>query len=164
MMGTWFYAATFLGFMLLAARSDAMDLRISNQLTLTMAAGGLLAVGLLDANGATLFAAVLTGAATLAIGWIMFELGWLGGGDAKLAGAAAIWLGPQFTPVFLLATTIFGALLAIVLIVVSRWDRMPDLVGGPWRTRLAADAICVPYAVAMAPAGALAIFAHLSTH
>ncbi len=159
MIGIWLYSATFLGFMLLAARSDARDLRISNKLTATMAASGLFAVGLLGSGATAMLLAAFTGVATLAIAWVLFEFGWLGGGDVKLAGAAAIWLGPEATLAFVFATTVFGAVLALVLLMLSRWDMMLGMVGPHWRTRLTADTISVPYALAMAPAGVLAILA-----
>ncbi len=157
MISIWVYATIFLGFMMLAAWSDARDLRISNKLTLTMAASGLAAVGLLAGAATALLVAAATGAATLAIAWVLFEFGWLGGGDVKLAGAAAIWLGPEATLAFVFATTVFGAVLAVLLLVLSRWDMMLGMVGPHWRTRLTADTISVPYALAMAPAGVLAM-------
>lgn len=153
------YATIFLGFMTLAAWSDARDLRISNKLTGMMAASGLAGVGLLDGSATALLVAGATGAATLTIVWVLFEFGWLGGGDVKLAGAAAIWLGPEATLAFVLATTIFGAVLALALLMLTRWDMMLGMVGSHWRTRLTADTISVPYALAMAPAGVVAMLA-----
>ncbi len=159
MIGTWVYATSFLGFLVIAALSDVADLRIPNRLTLAMAMGGLPAVWLLGAGASALPSAALTGAATLAVTWAMFELGWLGGGDAKLAAAASLWLGPEAMLVFVLATAVFGALLAAVLIVLSRWELALSTVGSRWRSRLTADAISVPYALAMAPAGGVAMLA-----
>ena len=162
MIATWAYATSFLGFLTLAALSDVADLRIPNRLTLAMAACGLPAIWLFGPGAAALPAAALAGVATLAAAWAMFELGWLGGGDAKLAAAASLWLGAEATLVFVLATALFGALLAAGLLVLSRSDAALSHVGSRWRTRLTADAISVPYAVAMAPAGAVAMLARLS--
>lgn len=165
MIATLAFATFFLGFLTLAAISDVADLRIPNRLTLAMAACGLPAVWLLGAGAAALPAAALTGVATLAVAWAMFHLGWLGGGDAKLAAAASLWLGPEAMLVFVLATALFGAMLAAGLLVLSRSEAALSNVGSRWRTRLTAEAISVPYAVAMAPAGAVAMlsrFADLS--
>lgn len=161
MIGPWLYATSFLGFLVLAARSDVADLRIPNRLTLTMALSSLPAVWLLGAGVSTLPAALLTGIVTLAIAWAMFELGWIGGGDAKLAAAASLWLGPQAMPVFLLATAVFGAVLAAALLGMSRWEPTLNAVGDRWRARLISGAISIPYALAMAPAGAVAMLARL---
>ncbi len=161
MISTWFYAIAFLSFLTLAACNDVVDLQIPNRLTLAMAACGLSCVWLLGTGATPLLTAALTGAATLAVTWAMFELSWLGGGDAKLAAAAALWLGPEATLVFVCATAAFGAVLAVVLLMLSRSERALGTMGLRWRTRLTADAICLPYALAMAPAGAVALLFRL---
>ena len=162
MIEPWMFAAAFLSFLLLAARSDIMNLRIPNGLTLSMAVFALPAVWLIEASATALPMALLTGVATLVIAWSMFELGWLGGGDAKLAAAASLWLGPQAMLVFVLAAALFGAALAAILLMLSRSRPALAVVGPRWQERLTADAISVPYAVAMAPAGAVAVFVRLS--
>ena len=162
MVEAWVFGGLFLGFLGWAAHGDVADLRIPNRLTLAMAATGPFAIWLLGPGAAALPAAFLAGAAMLIVAWTMFELGLLGGGDAKLAAAAALWLGPEATLVFVLATALFGAILAASLLVMSRSSAAQALVGPRWQERLNADAVSVPYAVAMAPAGAVALFALLS--
>ncbi len=162
MIATWIFAGLFLGFLALAAFRDVADLRIPNRLTAAMAVTGPLALWLLGAGAGAVPGAILTGAVVLGLGWAMFELGWLGGGDAKLAAAAALWLGGGGTLVFVLATAVFGSILAVALLVLSRWDAARSLVGGRWRERLQAETVAVPYAVAMAPAGAVALSLHLA--
>ena len=157
-----FFAAAFLSFLLLAAHGDLMNLRIPNVLTLSMSVSALPAVWLLEAGMTALPLVILTGIATLVVTWSMFELGWLGGGDAKLAAAASLWLGPQPMLVFVLATAVFGAVLAAILLMLSRSRPALAVVGPRWQERLTADAISVPYAVAMAPAGAVAVLVRLS--
>ena len=156
------FAAAFLSFLMLAAHSDLANLRIPNVLTLSMAVSAVPAVWLLEASVTALPVAIVAGIATLVIAWSMFELGWLGGGDAKLAAAASLWLGPQPMLVFVLATALFGAVLAAILLILSRSRPALAVVGPRWQERLAADAISVPYAVAMAPAGAVAVLVRLS--
>ncbi len=162
MIETWVFAGLFLGFLGWAAHGDIADLRIPNRLTLTMAATGPLAVWLLGPGAGALPAAFLTGATTLIVGWTMFELGLLGGGDAKLAAAAALWLGPGETLVFVLATALFGAVLAAGLLFLGRSAAARSLVGLRWQDRLGAKAVPVPYAAAMAPAGAVTMLTTLS--
>jgi prepilin peptidase CpaA len=162
MIEPWLFGTLFLGILVLAAHGDAADLRIPNRLTLAMAAAGPLAVWLLGPGPSALPAALLAGVVTLAVGWTMFELGWLGGGDAKLAAAAALWLGPEATLVFVLVTALFGAVLAASLLVLSRLLPAQALMGWRWRERLTAKSVSVPYAVAMAPAGAVAMLARLA--
>lgn len=162
MIEPWMFVAAFLSFLLLAARSDLMNLRIPNGLTLSMAVSGLPAVWLLEAGVTALPVTIVAGVATLVVAWTMFELGWLGGGDAKLAAAASLWLGPQPMLVFVLATAVFGAVLAAILLMLSHSRPALAVVGPRWQERLTADAISVPYAVAMAPAGAVAVLVRLS--
>ena len=162
MIETWIFSSFFLGFLAWAARDDVADLRIPNHLTLAMAITGPFAVWLLGPGADALPAAFLAGAVTLLVTWSLFELGLLGGGDAKLAAAAALWLGPEATLVFVLATALFGAVLAASLMSFSRSAAAQAVVGPRWRERLASEAISVPYAVAMAPAGAVALLTILS--
>ncbi len=156
------FAALFLGYLGLAAVRDFADLRIPNHLTFAMGATGPMAIWVLGPGAEAVPAAVLAGAFTLAAGWTLFELGLLGGGDAKLAASAALWLGPEATLVFVLVTALCGSMLGAALLLMSRWNSAQSLLGGRWRERLQAESIPVPYAAAMAPAGAVAMFALLS--
>jgi prepilin peptidase CpaA len=45
-----------------------------------------------------------------------FVLNWIGGGDVKLMTGAALWIGPRHIAIFLLAMSIIGFLMAIVLL------------------------------------------------
>ena len=47
------------------------------------------------ALGGSVWAGLACGAAALAAGFAFYALGWLGGGDGKLLGALALWLGPH---------------------------------------------------------------------
>ena len=160
MLTVWIFAGLFLAFLSLAALCDFAELRIPNRLTAAMAASGPVTLLLLVPGAVP--GALLTGLVVLGIGWAMFEMGWLGGGDAKLASAAALWLGAEATLVFVLATALFGAILAATLLILARWDAARSLVGGRWRARLEAESVSVPYAVAMAPAGAVALSVRLA--
>lgn len=161
-MSEWIYAGLFFSFLVVAAIRDVADLRIPNSLTAAMAATGPGAVWLLGPGAEAVSAAILTGAITLGVGWTMFELGLLGGGDVKLASAAALWLGPEATLVFVLVTALCGSLLAATLLVMRRRGAVRALVRERWRGRLQGESIPVPYAAAMAPAGAVAMFTVIS--
>lgn len=161
MVAVGVFAAVFLGFLFAAAIGDVRSLRIPNALTASMAGLGPVAVWLaIPAEGAVVDA-LIAGAATLAVTWAMFEMGWLGGGDAKLAAAAALWLGGPATIAFALVTALFGAMLAALLLVLSRWDAAQATIGTNWSLRLRSGRISVPYAAAMAPAGFWAITVRL---
>ncbi len=153
MPADWIFAAAFMAFLAAAAWGDLRARRIPNALTGAMAALGPLAVLLAFPAEGALAGALLAGAVMLAVTWTMFELGWLGGGDAKLASAAALWLGGPATATFALATALFGAVLSLGLLALSR----RSAAAGPDGPAGARAAVTVPYAVAMAPAGLVAL-------
>ena len=50
----------------------------------------------------------------------MFSLGWIGGGDAKLAAAAALWIGWGSLLDFGLSTAIYGGVLTVALMLMRK--------------------------------------------
>lgn len=98
------------------------------------------------------------GILALTLGVVMFALGWIGGGDAKLFAAAGLWLGFPSVISFIVYAGFAGGLLSMSLMGMrSLWLRR-YLVGGPaWLERLATHGEKVPYGVAIA-AGSLIAF------
>ncbi|MDP3660708.1 prepilin peptidase [Phenylobacterium sp.] len=135
---------------------DLTSYIIPNWISITLAAAFLpaaLALGV-PLGDIGLHAAV--GAGALVAGMVMFALGWIGGGDAKLFAAAGLWLGWPACLIFIAATAVAGGALALSLLMLrSIWLR-PFLPGGPaWFGRLVEPGENVPYGVAIA-IGALA--------
>ncbi|MDP3855659.1 prepilin peptidase [Phenylobacterium sp.] len=98
------------------------------------------------------------GVAALVAGMAMFALGWIGGGDAKLFAAAALWLGWPAAVTFLLATGVGGGALAMGLLSLRSSRARAFVPAGPaWFNRLATPGESVPYGVAIA-VGALVAF------
>src|SRR4029078_118946 len=76
-----------------AASSDLFTMTISNRISLALAAGFLL-LALFTGAGLGVIAMHFAAAAlVLVVGFACFSFGWIGGGDAKLAAAVALWLG-----------------------------------------------------------------------
>ena len=101
---------------------------------------------------------LVVGVFALLAGMAMFAFGWIGGGDAKLFAACALWLGWQGLAPFLFWTTISGGVMAAMLLVGRR--HFAQLVGDNapvWLTRLFSRTADVPYGVAIA-FGALMAF------
>jgi prepilin peptidase CpaA len=140
------------------AVTDAASYRIPNWISLALAAAFPVAALAAGAPLALMGANLGAGVAALAVGMIFFSRGWIGGGDAKLFAAAALWLGWPAAPVYLVATCLAGGALALFLLMLrSVWVR-PLVMGGPaWVARLAEPGEGVPYGVAVA-VGALAAF------
>jgi prepilin peptidase CpaA len=145
---------------IIAALSDITTYTIPNRISLLLLAVFLPAAAVVGRplTGVGLDFAV--GFAALIAGMGMFAAGWIGGGDAKLFAAAALWLGLPGLPMFLVVTALAGGGLAVLLLNArSPWLR-PLLAGAPdWLGRLATPGASVPYGAAIA-AGALAAFPH----
>jgi prepilin peptidase CpaA len=94
----------------------------------------------------------------LVAGMIMFALGWIGGGDAKLLAGVALWLGLPAVAPFLLITALAGGALALFLFNIrGNIGRALIPAGPPWIERLRDPKGDAPYGVAIA-VGALAAF------
>jgi len=88
----------------------------------------------------------------------MFALGWIGGGDAKLFAAAALWIGWPAALTYLAVTGLAGGGLALLLLSLRSPLARPLVLAGPaWFARLGEPDENVPYGVAIA-VGALAAF------
>ncbi|HEY2749905.1 A24 family peptidase [Phenylobacterium sp.] len=98
------------------------------------------------------------GAAALVLGFAMYAVRWIGGGDAKLFAAAALWIGWPAAVTYLGLTGIAGGVLAVALLGIRSAYVRPFIPSGPrWLARLIEPGESVPYGVAIA-AGALAAF------
>ncbi len=98
-----------------AAASDVMSLRIPNWLTILIA---VLFVPMALITGMPLqdFGLhILTGIGLFAAGFVFFQLGVFGGGDAKLMAAVGLWFGTAQTLPFLFMTVMVGGVLAMVV-------------------------------------------------
>ena len=98
------------------------------------------------------------GGVALLVGMGLFALNWMGGGDAKLMSASAVWLGLGGTPSYLLWTALAGGVLAVSLIVARKSRIIAAIPTGPrWVGALLQPKGDVPYGVALA-VGALLAF------
>lgn len=143
--------------MVFAASSDLTTMTISNKLSLALACGFLL---LAIATGMSLAVIGMhLGAAALvlicAIGF--FAKGWIGGGDAKLAAATALWFGFGYLMDYLLYAALFGGALTILLLLFRQLPLPGVLARQRWVLRLHKEGGGVPYGIALA-AGALLVY------
>lgn len=97
------------------------------------------------------------GGAALVIGMAMFALNWIGGGDAKLFSASALWLGLSGAMPYLLATAIAGGGLTLGLLAARKAAQYLPPAGPAWVVTLLSPKGDVPYGVALA-VGALMAF------
>jgi prepilin peptidase CpaA len=99
---------------------------------------------------------VLAGFIGLVVGFTLFALGYIGGGDAKLFACVSLWLGLSQLPAFALIASLLGGGLTLALLS-FRGLPLPQLLARQgWVERLHNPTAGVPYGVALAT-GALAI-------
>lgn len=139
--------------LVVAAVGDASRRVIPNALCAVLALTGMAVAA---ASGAE--AALWTAAAACGVflgGAALFAAGAMGGGDVKLAAAAATWMPAADVPVFLLLTSLSGGLLALVAL---GWGLAARRRAGqsPRAALAAATRVELPYGVAIA-AGAIAV-------
>ena len=130
--------------MALAASSDLLTMTIPNAIALTLVAG---------------FAAMAlaAGALILVVTFTMFALGWIGGGDAKLAAATTLWLGFGVLLDYLLLSAIAGGALTLGLLAMRQLPLPGFALRWPWLTHLHDHRTGVPYGIALA-AAALVVY------
>ena len=143
--------------MAFAASSDLLTLTISNRISLALAVGFLTLATLCGLAPQTILWHVLTGLGVLAVGLVLFARGLVGGGDAKLAAVAALWLGFDRLADYLLTSSLLGgavtiAILTFRLVPLPRWLARDACVA-----RLHQADGGVPYGIALA-AAALVIY------
>jgi len=149
--------ALFPALMAFAASSDLLTMTISNRLSLALAGSFFLLTVItgmsLPAIGMHLAAATLV----LVISFGFFAMGWIGGGDAKLAAATALWFGFDYLLDYLIYASLFGGVLTILLVQFRRLPLPGPLARQAWILRLHETGGGVPYGIALA-AAALAVY------
>ncbi len=140
-----------------AASSDLLTMTISNRISLALAGGFLLLAIITGMSPATI--AMHAGAATLvlAAGFACFSFGWIGGGDAKLAAATALWFGFDYLLDYLVYASLFGGALTLLLIQFRLLPLPPMLARHDWIVQLHKKGGGVPYGIALA-AAALTVY------
>lgn len=152
----------FASLMLWAAATDVRSLTIPNRISLAIImlypAYVLSAGQPVDWSGALIVAGSL-----LAVGFAAFAFGLLGGGDAKLLAAGALWAGPSQLMEFLFLTALAGGGMATVLWLRHRLSNAPApvlLFSTPSDADFAKQPM--PYAVAIATGALYVAFTNLS--
>ncbi|HEY5107125.1 MAG TPA: prepilin peptidase [Caulobacteraceae bacterium] len=150
----------FAALVVFAAVRDAVSYTIPNWVSAALVAIAIPTALILGVPTQAILAAVIVAVVLLGAGMVMFALKWMGGGDAKLMAAAALWIGLPGIASFFLYTGLAGGILALGLIGARSAFLRPFAASGPaWVGRLATPGAAAPYGVAIAM-GALAAFPH----
>ena len=97
------------------------------------------------------------GALVLVVAFGMFAMGWVGGGDAKVAAAASLWFGFEHLLPYLVFASLFGGALTVLLLQLRQWPLPYPLSSHAWLSRLHDKQTGIPYGIALA-LGALLIY------
>lgn len=143
--------------MALAAVMDVMTMTIPNRISLFLLAAFLALAPFAGLSWNAFSMHLAIGLAVLLVGVAMFSVGWVGGGDAKLLSAAALWVGPALLPMYLAHVAIVGGVLAIAVLAYRRWVPAQALPLPEWARKLHASGTGIPYGVAIA-GGAMMIY------
>jgi prepilin peptidase CpaA len=139
--------------MVFAAFSDLLTMTISNRVSFALI---LIFCGLAFATHmpVTEFGwHVSCGFAVLTCTFALFAFGWIGGGDAKLCAATALWLGWDHLADYSLLTALIGGVMTLFFLQLRKWPLPRWLFAQQWIARLHDRSNGVPYGIALAVAG-----------
>ena len=141
--------------MAFAASSDLFSMTISNRVTLVLVGGFVALAAFSGMAPADVLAHVGAALAVLSVTVVFFARGWIGGGDAKLAAATALWLGFDHLMAYLVYASIFGGILTLAIIRFRLTPLPQALAEQEWVKRLHKLDGGVPYCIALAAAALL---------
>jgi prepilin peptidase CpaA len=143
--------------MAFAAASDLFTMTISNRVTLALLAGFMVLAAFGGMSLQDIMLHVGAGVTVLIPAFVCFAMGWVGGGDAKVAAGVALWFGFDHLLDFMLYASLFGGALTILLLQFRQWPLPYPLSGLAWLNRLHDRQSGIPYGIALA-IGALTIY------
>jgi prepilin peptidase CpaA len=143
--------------MAVAASSDLLTMTISNRISIVLAVGFFALAAMSGTSLPDVLSHVGAAALVLAVTFVFFIRGWIGGGDAKLAAATALWFGFDFLLNYLVYASLLGGALTLLLLQ-FRTVPLPQLLARQvWLQRLHQKDGGVPYGIALA-VGALLVY------
>ena len=141
--------------MAFAASSDLVSMTISNRVSLLLVVG----FGALAVSSGMPLAEILShlgaAAVVLVMAFICFAMGWIGGGDAKLAAATALWFGFGYLLAYLIYAAVLGGVLSLALLEFRNYCLPLFMAKRAWIVRLHRRDGGIPYGIALAAAALL---------
>ncbi|MDX2233916.1 MAG: prepilin peptidase [Hyphomonadaceae bacterium] len=141
--------ALFVGLVLFAALSDIATMTIPNWVSIAAVVLFPLAATLAGLTPAQIGLHLGVGVVMFFIGFLLFNIGILGGGDVKVIAAVSVWTGLGALSSFAFAMTLAGGGLAL-LIIIARRAAKPSDAAPAFVNRLLKPQNGIPYAVAIA--------------
>jgi prepilin peptidase CpaA len=138
--------------MAFAASSDLFTMTISNRLSLALAACFALLAIIIGMSLSDIGLHLAAAAVVLVVAFGFFSQGWIGGGDAKLAAATALWFGFGHLLDYMIYASLFGGVLTLIIIQFRKLPLPTVLARQKWIMRLHESGGGVPYGIALAAA------------
>jgi prepilin peptidase CpaA len=144
------------GCLIAAAGWDLVTYTIPNPIQIVLLSSFVLFVVISGMSAGLIATHVAAGAVGLVIGFTLFALGYVGGGDAKLFACITLWFGLTDFISYALVASLFGGALTIALLFFRRLPLPLVMARQGWLLRLHDEKAGIPYGVALA-AGSFAI-------
>ena len=143
--------------MVFAAVSDAVSMTIANRVSVVLVIAFAVVAPLTGMDLGSYGWHFAAAAMVLAVTFTMFAIGGMGGGDAKLMAATALWMGFNLNLLNYLVTSAFLGGVLTVAILSYRKSPLADMTGSNMFLRhFANPQVGVPYAVALGLGGLIA--------
>ncbi len=138
-----------------AAASDFLTMKISNRVTGSVVVAFLVYVVVAGLGWSELWPHLAAGGLALLLSFALFARGWIGGGDAKLTAAAALWFGLAHFLDFLLTASLLGGGLTLAILYARTYPLPAFALSLPFAVRLHDRATGIPYGIALSAAALL---------
>lgn len=98
---------------------------------------------------------IIAGLVAFVVGFILFSANIIGGGDAKMLAACAVWVGWDVLMEFALVTAFAGGALVIALKLWVFFEKRKDTKGMDWAKNFLSKKPQLPYGIAIAAGGVI---------
>ena len=150
-------------FLLFAALHDLGFRTVPNQVSVCILMLGII----LRLQQGDLGAGLLCGLLTFVVTYVFWRFGWIGGADAKLLSASAVFVAPALLPTMIIDISLSGGVLAIIYLLGGYFAPRQIILAAPRVSIIARARRCelrrlrrrgpLPYAVAIATGGWIAM-------
>jgi len=148
LLGFIIFAIFMLG-MFTAAYRDALTMTIPNWVSVMILLSFFVVIPFVWEDWATFGTHIAVGVTVFLFGFVLFAMGWLGGGDAKLMAATSFWWQWPDLLLYTVYTTVAGGVIAVFIL----WGRKfvpSQVLSREWLHRLVKDETRMPYGLALA--------------
>jgi prepilin peptidase CpaA len=135
-----------------AGATDLFSMTIPNRISLAMIAGFICVAPFAGLGLEAMAWHFAAGLLVLVVTAGMFFMGWIGGGDAKLTAAVALWIGFDLLVKYLIVASLLGGVLSLAFIVFRKLPLPASAIRQIWIARLHAPKGGIPYGIALAAA------------